>query len=112
MSRANQERRSAPAIASLYALAETTEWAMRKVVLGFALLLALSATAQANYAPVEAPRPTTTPDDSGMFVGAAGAMLESDYFRAPQQQQRASDPNVCRVQLRIFDKTQLAQSCD
>jgi hypothetical protein len=88
------------------------EWAMKKVVLGIALLLTLSAAAQAKYAPVETPRPTAPPDDSAMFVGPAGAMLESDYFRAPPQQQRSSDSNVCRLQLRVFDKTQLAQSCD
>jgi hypothetical protein len=112
MSKPNQERRFAPAISSVYALAETTEWAMRKVVFGVALFLTLSAGAEAKYAPVETPRPTAPPDDSAMFVGPAGAMLESNYFRAPPQQQRSSDPNFCRLQLRVFDKTKLAQSCD
>jgi hypothetical protein len=108
MSWPNPERRFAQAIA----LAEMTEWAMKKVILGAALFLTLSVTAQATYAPVEMPRPTTPPDDSAMFVGAAGAMLEADYFRAPPQHQRSSDSNVCRIQLRLFDKTELAQSCD
>jgi hypothetical protein len=86
---------------------------MRKVVLGVALLLTLSAAAQAKYAPVETLRPTVPPDESAMLVGPAGAMLESDYFRAPPQpQQHSSDSNVCRLQLRVFDKTELAQSCD
>jgi hypothetical protein len=89
-----------------------TEWAMKKVVLGIALFLTLGVSAQAKYAPVETLRPTAPPDDSAMFVGPAGAMLESDYFRAPPQQQRSSDSNICRLQLRVFDKTQLAQSCD
>jgi hypothetical protein len=108
MSWPNPERRFAQTIA----LAEMTEWAMKKVVLGVALLLTLSVAAHANYAPVETPRPTAPPDDSAMFVGPAGAMLEANYFRAPPPQQRSSHSNVCRVQLRLFDKTQLAQSCD
>jgi hypothetical protein len=108
MSWPNPERRFAQAIA----LPEMTEWAMKTVMLGTTLLLTLSVTAQAAYAPVEMPRPTPPADESAMYVGPAGAMLEADYFRAPPQHQRSSDSNVCRVQLRLFDKMQLAQSCD
>jgi hypothetical protein len=44
-----------------------------------------------------------------VLVGPAGAMLEADYFRAPQKP--APDPHMCRLQLRVFEKTQLAESC-
>jgi hypothetical protein len=83
-----------------------TEWAMMKVVLAIALFLTLSATAQAKLAPVETPRPTPPSDD---LVGRAGAMLEADYFRAPQKP--APDSHICRLQLRLFEKTQLTESC-
>jgi hypothetical protein len=86
-----------------------TELAM-KVVLAFALFLTLSATAHAKLAPVEEmPRSTPPSDDSAVLVGPAGAMLEADYFRAPQKP--APDPHMCRLQLRVFEKTQLAESC-
>lgn len=87
-----------------------------KAVLAFAVLLSVSAAAQAKLAPVdlaptEAPRLTPAPDDSGIFVGPAGAMLEADYFRAPQTPVAAGRVFPCRLQLQIFEKTRLAQSC-
>jgi hypothetical protein len=87
-----------------------TEWAM-KVVWSVAMFLTLSAAAQAKFAPVETPRQTPQLEDSSLFVGAAGAMLESDYFRAPQSPFSNTHPYACRLQLRVFEKTQLAQSC-
>jgi hypothetical protein len=80
-----------------------------KVVLAFALFLTLSVTAYAKLAPVETPRLTPQSNDSAVLVGPAGAMLESDYFRAPQKP--APDSHMCRLQLRVFEKTQLAESC-
>lgn len=82
-----------------------------KAVLAFAVLLTVSAAAQAKLAPVETPRLTPAPDDSGIFVGPAGAMLEADYFRAPQTPVAAGRVFPCRLQLQIFEKTRLAQSC-
>jgi hypothetical protein len=82
-----------------------------KALLTIAMLLALSATAQAKFAPVETPRVTISPEDNGIFVGPAGAMLESDYFRAPQTPVASGRLFPCRLQLQVFNKTQLAQSC-
>ena len=38
-------------------------------------------------------------------------MLEADYFRAPQAPFAAGRVFPCRLQLRMFEKTRLAQSC-
>jgi hypothetical protein len=80
--------------------------------LGALALIALSAAAQANLAPVE-PQQTAVPaHDLAIATGAAGATLEQDYFRAPSLNFAAGRIFPCRLQLRIFDKTHLAQSCN
>lgn len=83
-----------------------------KAVFAFALLLSLSAAAQAKLAPVEVPAKTLEPDDTAIAVGAAGAMLELDYFQAPQEPFAAGRVFPCRLQLHPFEKTRLAQSCN
>ena len=79
-------------------------------------LLTVSATAsfgamatQAKPTPVEPIRLTHTSDETALTTGPVGAMLESDYFRAPQRPLTAGRAFPCRLQ--IFDKVQLAQSC-
>jgi hypothetical protein len=39
-------------------------------------------------------------------IGSVGAMRERDYFEAPQ-----TPFNACELQLSLFNKTRLAQSC-
>lgn len=82
-----------------------------KAALALGLLLILEVPASASYAPYAPPRAAPSPDDSSMFVGPAGAMLESDYFRAPRS---LADRRVfpCRLELSVFDKTRLAQNCN
>jgi hypothetical protein len=80
-------------------------------LLAIAVLLSLSAGAQAKLAAVETPRLTPEPDDSTMVVGPAGAMLESGYFRAPQAPVASGRVFPCRLRLQVFDKNKLAQSC-
>lgn len=82
-----------------------------KPVLAWALLLFLSAAAQAKLAPVNSPRLTPSPDESSVFIGPAGAMLEADYFRAPQKPVAVGRVFPCRLNLQVFEKTQIAQSC-
>lgn len=87
-----------------------------KVLTAFAVFLALGtlalgATAQAKLAPLESQQATISTDDAAMFTGVAGAMLESDYFRAPQPPFAAGRVFPCRLQLRVFEKTRVAQSC-
>ncbi len=81
------------------------------LVLGVALLMTLVAAAQASLAPVGAQRPAISPDDLAIATGAAGATFEQDYFRAPPPDRAAKRGVPCRLQLRIFDKTRLAQWC-
>lgn len=69
----------------------------------------VAATAQAKPAPVEPMRLTYSTEETSMATGPAGAMLESDYFRAPQRPLTAGRIFPCRLQ--IFDKVKLAQSC-
>jgi hypothetical protein len=83
-----------------------------KALMALALVLALGATAQAKLTPLE-PRPVpVSSNDYEMFAGPAGAMLESDYFRAPEPRPAAAGTLFpCRAQVWLFDKTRVAQSC-
>ncbi len=83
-----------------------------KALVGLAVLLALGATAQAKPVPVESQPVAISAGDSAIASGAAGAMFESDYFRAPQPPLAAGRVFPCRLQLRVFEKTRLAQSCN
>ena len=87
-----------------------------KALVALAVILALSATfgatSQAKLAPLEPQQIATSPDDTDMVAGPAGAMVESDYFRAPQPPFAAGRVFPCRLQVRMFEKTRLAQSCN
>jgi hypothetical protein len=83
-----------------------------KTSIAFALLLAFGAVAQATLAPLD-PRPSSPSSNHGtVYVGFFGATPEADYFQAPRQSNAAGRAYLCRLELRIFDKTRLAQSCD
>ncbi len=75
-------------------------------------LLALGVTAQAKPAPVEPQTVAMLFDDSTIYSGPSGAMLESNYFNAPQPPYAAGRVFPCRLQLRVFDKTRLARACN
>ncbi len=77
--------------------------------LGF---LALAAPAQAKLA-VGEPHPVIgiSVDDTAVATGPAGALLESNYFNAPQPSLNFGRGNSCRAPLSLFEKTRLAQSC-
>jgi hypothetical protein len=83
-----------------------------KALIAFAVILALGGTSQAKLAPLEAQQIATSRSDMDMFAGPAGAMVESDYFRAPQPPFAAGRIFPCRLQVRMFEKTRLAQSCN
>jgi len=68
--------------------------------------------ATAKPSPPEELRLTPAPADLAVAVGAAGAMVESDYFRAPQQRYSSRGVSVCRLHTEIFSKLRLAQSCE
>ena len=68
--------------------------------------------ATAKPSPPDELRLTPAPADLAVAVGAAGAMVESDYFRAPQQRYSSRGVSVCRLHTEIFSKLRLAQSCE
>jgi hypothetical protein len=80
-------------------------------LIALALLFALGAAAQAKPTPVEPQPGAISRDALAISTRPAGATLERDYFRAPQPADATGRGFSCRLQLRIFDKTRLAQSC-
>jgi hypothetical protein len=82
-----------------------------KALIAFAVVLALGAAAQAKPAPSDRVAMAAITDESPFSIGAAGAMLERDYFNAPPPVS-ARRIYPCRLQLRVFEKTRLAQSCN
>lgn len=83
-----------------------------KALIAAAALLAFGATAEAKFAPPERQMAAIAAEDSTIDTGASGAMLESDYFSAPQPSYAAGRIFPCRLQLRVFEKTRLAQTCN
>ena len=84
-----------------------------KALTAFAMLIALcaslGASAQAMVAPLTSQAAVTASDD---WVSSRSAETrEAEYFRSPQSPALAERNYPCRLQLRIFEKTRLAQSC-
>lgn len=83
-----------------------------RIVLAAVMVLAGMALATAKPEPPVAPRLTPWPAELAIAVGAAGAMMESDYFRAPQAQFSDHGVLACRLQSEMFSKIELAQACN
>lgn len=75
------------------------------------LLLAFATGAEAKHSPVPVERLTPSPAELAIFTGPAGAMLESDYFRAPGARLAGAGLFPCRLRLDLFSKTRMAQTC-
>jgi hypothetical protein len=87
------------------------EDARDKAVKALAAIVALSmlgTAALAKPAPIGRQQ-FTQAADAVVFIGPAGAMAESDYFRAPPPASAARKLFPCRLQM--FAKTRLAQTC-
>ena len=82
-----------------------------RALLAAAIVLTCAAGAHAKPSPVEPQRLTPAPQDLAIAVGAAGAMVESDYFQAPKPQYSSRGMSVCRLHTEIFSKMRLAQAC-
>jgi hypothetical protein len=82
-----------------------------KALLACAVLMVLGATALAKPSPIENQTKSSLVEDSAISIGPAAAALESDYFRPPQTPVAAGRIFPCRLQLRLFEKTQIAQFC-
>jgi hypothetical protein len=72
-------------------------------------LLLTAAAAQATPGPVPDLRLTPSPSEHAIAVGALGATLEADYFRAPSR--RISSGATCRLTFDPFEKERLAANC-
>jgi len=83
-----------------------------RAVLAIAIILTSAGAAFAKPAPPQTPRLTPSPADLAIAVGAAGAMVESDYFRAPNAQFSGHGVLACQLQSEMFSKIRLARSCD
>ena len=74
-------------------------------------LIAAGQAAQAKLTPFERqPRSSTTNVFAAMYLGPIGAMLERDYFQAPQPKS-AQQIFPCTAHVVVFVKTRLAQAC-
>ena len=76
-----------------------------------AALFALGGTALAKPTPVELPSAAAL-SDASIHSGPAAALREQSYFQAPQSSSFAGRVFPCRMQLRVFEKTQIARSCN
>ncbi len=86
-----------------------------KAPLIFALVIAplLALPAQAKLVTGE-PQPilAVSVEDTAITTGPAGAMIESNYFNAPQTQIGLGRNNSCRLPMSLFEKTRMARACN
>ena len=75
-------------------------------------VLAVTASAQAKPAPLNMQPIALSTSGTDINTGPVLTTLEADYFRAPQQPYAANRVFPCRLELRVFEKTRLAQSCN
>jgi hypothetical protein len=87
-----------------------------KALAAVIMFLSLTVLATAKPTPVNSlgqiwdlnPTSARNDNDTDINTGPSGALLERSYFQAPQRQFNVS----CRLQLNVFDKTRLTESCD
>lgn len=86
-----------------------------RVAITAAILLALSAAAQAKITPFDGTREAKEADVVSLYTGPAAAELERDYFTAPQASAQnvgtSQRPGRCTVSTFVFAKVTLAQAC-
>jgi hypothetical protein len=86
-----------------------------KSAIALILVLAFCNAAAAKLAPVERTMTASLlAEDSVMYPGPIGALLESDYFRAPQPAQSASN-RIFPCHLRMYfskEPMTFTQSCE
>lgn len=82
--------------------------------LGLSLsLLALAEPAQAKLVTgAMQPVIAISVDDTAIATGPAGALIESNYFNAPQAPVGHGSLKSCRLPISLFEKTRLAHACN
>jgi hypothetical protein len=84
-----------------------------RMLLTLAGLIVLSGSASALPSPYAISRPSTAINDSAIYLGPAGALLEADYFHAPQPRYGAGRLFPCQLRLHTIEYTRrVGQSCD
>ena len=83
-----------------------------RAFLAIATILTFIGAAHAKLESTESPRLTPAPSDLAIAVGATGAMMESDYFKAPNAQFSGHGALACRLQSEMFSKIRVAQACN
>ena len=78
-------------------------------VLALTATLALATAAQAAPGPAPDVKLGPSPSEYAIAIEALGAMLESDYFKAPQH--TFVSGNTCRFRFDFFDRGRLAAVC-
>jgi hypothetical protein len=77
--------------------------------LALTAIVLLATAAQATPGPAPDVKLGPSPAESAIAMQALGAMLESDYFKAPQN--TFVSGNTCRLRFDYLDKERLAASC-
>ena len=76
------------------------------------LLTVVFSGAQAKLTPAEPQVSAISHDDTTINSEPSGAILEAAYFSASQSPFAVGRLMPCRLQVRMFEKTRLAQSCN
>ena len=85
-----------------------------KALAATVVFLSLTVVAAAKPTPVSSLNQTqdlvqtSVRNDTDLNTGPSGALLERNYFQAPQPQYNVS----CRLQLSVFDKARLTEICN
>lgn len=84
-----------------------------RLLLSFALLTVFLAVAAAAPSPMQRAASAPRLDDGAIYLGPAGALLESDYFSVSRPPPGVTRIFPCRFHLRAtVNRTRVAQSCD
>jgi hypothetical protein len=82
-----------------------------RALLAAAMFLTLAGPAAAKPSPPHSPRLTPSPAELAIATGAAGALVESSYFHAPNARLYGHGALVCRLQSEMFSTVRLARAC-
>jgi hypothetical protein len=85
---------------------------MLRAILATTIILTWTGAVSAKPEIAQSPRLTPSPSELAIAVGAAGAMMETDYFKAPQAQFSGRGVFACRLQSEMFSKIRVAQACN
>jgi len=76
------------------------------------IILAFATSAMATPSPYPGPPLLPGSDDTAIYLGPSGAMLEADYFNTPRPRYGAARIFPCQLHLRAERAQQIVQSCD